>query len=404
MQSTRIDLTLDELKNIGDRLDHNMLDPGDYPILRAIVSQRIEREEKKIERAIDRLSNLESQNSTEREITPEQSQSPESDPAQDADASSKQDKDNSEPKPKPKGHGRNGTSAFINAQHFFHKLAAGIIGLACICGAGSMRRYREKIIIRIVGQPLFRAEVHHYEQAICRICERIITAEAPAHIQDGIGSSYIVYTVSASAMLIVMHYFGALPFKRIESLHAGWGLPLSDSNQWQIVNLADDYLGPLHKALEIYAMREATNLGIDDTGSMVISVMREIKAELEELKRLGKSTTGVRTGINATAVFVETPKGTVILFYTGLHHAGEIFDQLMKYRQPKEKPLVKVTDAASKNFDHNHRDFLIEAVCVLTLHISSSKPLKIPIPLSTPLRGRFTNRSSIMTISQKKTA
>ncbi|MEK7614852.1 MAG: transposase [Patescibacteria group bacterium] len=370
MEATRIDLTLDELRKIGDRLYQNTLDPGDYLVLRGILLERIEKEEKKIERAINRLRNLESQNSTEQEITSDQSRSSsESVPppsAGPADISSQQGQDNPAPKPdpKPKGHGRNGASAYINAQHFFHKLVAGIIGSLCTCGAGRMRRYREKIIVRIVGQPLFRAEVHHFEQAICRICERIVTAEAPAHIQDGIGSSYIQYAPSACAMLIVMHYFGALPFKRIELLQGGWGVPFPDANQWPVVNISDDHLSPAHKALELYAMREATNFGIDDTGSMVISVMRGIKTQLEELKRLGKSTEDVRTGINATAVFLETPKGIVILYYTGLHHAGEILDQLMKYRESKGRPLlVKVTDAASKNFDHGQRDLLIEAVC-----------------------------------------
>ena len=49
------------------------------------------------------------------------------------------------------------------------------------------------------------------------------------------------------------------------------------------------------------------------------------------------------------------------------HHAGEIIDQLLARRRPvaqaTEKKLVKVTDAASKNFDHAHGDLLEEAVC-----------------------------------------
>jgi hypothetical protein len=35
-------------------------------------------------------------------------------------------------------------------------------------------------------------------------------------------------------------------------------------------------------------------------------------------------TRDVRTGINATGVYWETPEGPVVLFLTGLHHAGEI--------------------------------------------------------------------------------
>ena len=70
----------------------------------------------------------------------------------------------SQPKPDeekgPKGHGRNGVAAFTNAQHINHELKPSIIGTVCEdCGpgrgAGRMSPYREKVIIRIVGQPLY---------------------------------------------------------------------------------------------------------------------------------------------------------------------------------------------------------------------------------------------------------
>lgn len=62
--------------------------------------------------------------------------------------------------PKPKGHGRNGASAFRAAQHYFYALALGLIGAVCTaCQIGKMYRYREKIIIRIVGQPIFGQEL-----------------------------------------------------------------------------------------------------------------------------------------------------------------------------------------------------------------------------------------------------
>ena len=35
----------------------------------------------------------------------------------------------------------------------------------------------------------------------------------------------------------------------------------------------------------------------------------------------------------------------------------------MKHREAGARPLVKITDGASKNFDHGYRDILIEAVC-----------------------------------------
>lgn len=266
--------------------------------------------------------------------------------------------------PKAKGHGRNGASAFRTAQHFFHALALGVIGAVCTaCQIGKMFGYREKIIIRIVGQPMFRAEQHHHEQARCRNCGRIVRADGPACVHEGVGTEYIRYDWSACAMLLFMHYTGGDPFKRLESHHEGWGVPMPDANQWELVDKADDLLLPLYRAIERHAIERATNFRIDDTGSVVITLKRQIEAELAALRAVGKSTKSVRTGINATGIYWETPDGPVVLYYTGRHHAGEIIDQVLGRRLASRPTLVKCTDGASKNFDHAHADKLVEATC-----------------------------------------
>ncbi|NJN64565.1 MAG: IS66 family transposase [Acidobacteria bacterium] len=270
--------------------------------------------------------------------------------------------------PERKGHGRNGAGKYVNAQHIYHVLLSGVIGAICeACGIGRMSRYREKLIVAIKGQPLFDAAVHHFEQARCKLCGAIIRAEGLAVAEQGLGSSYITYEWSACAMLAVMHYFAGLPFKRIESLQAGWGIPMPDANQWTLADQSAELLLPLYRALERYGVRNATALRIDDTGSMVISLQREIRAEMAVLEELGESTNDVRTGINATGVYLETEQGKVLLFFTGRHHAGEIIDRILTHRSTAEfnrdRKLVKVSDAASKNFSHAHRDDLEEAVC-----------------------------------------
>jgi len=228
---------------------------------------------------------------------------------------------------------------------------------------GKMYRYREKVIIRVIGQPMFFAEAHHYEQARCRECGHIARAPGPACVHEGVGSDYVRYDWSACAMMMVMHYSSGSPSKRMESLHEGWGVPLADANQWVIANTCDDLLLPLSIAHERHAIRTATNFRIDDTHAVVIELQKQIKAEISALEDIGESTKDVRTGINATGSYWETPDGPVILFYTGRHHAGEIVDQLLEHRPPSSPKLIKSTDAASKNFGHAHGDKLIETVC-----------------------------------------
>jgi hypothetical protein len=142
---------------------------------------------------------------------------------------------------------------------------------------------------------------------------------------------------------------------------------MPDANQWLLVDRCDDLLAPLYKAVERYGIQNATSLLIDDTGSLIIELRRQIQEEIAALQLLGESPRNVRTGINATGVYLKTDQVTVVLFFTGRHHAGEIIDQLLAHRRSvakaTENKLVKVTDAASKNFDHAQGDLLEEAVC-----------------------------------------
>ena len=385
----RIDVSLDELYQLRGRIDRQELEAGDWPLVGGLVSKLIGRTEARQKRMLAKLAAAAAAENEAAGSGPDDNAEPMGDDGGSGDGRTSSDAnatnngcgpersegapagegtadsaDEPNPTQKTKGHGRNGAGAYTNAKHFFYTLAPDVIGAPCEgCGIGRMTRYREKVVIRVVGQPLFGVESHHYEQARCRLCGLIVRATGPASVLEGVGSSYVTYDWSACAMLIVMHYFAGAPFKRLESLHKGWGIPLADANQWHVVDTSDDLLLPLYKAIEQHGIEQATSLRIDDTGSMVIETQRQIRAELAALEAVGESTRDVRTGINATGVYLETQEATVILFYTGRHHAGEMLDRLLVHRQNATGKLVKVSDGASKNFDHAHADELIEASC-----------------------------------------
>jgi transposase len=365
----RIDVTLDGLHQLLHRIERKELVEGDWAICGALVLQLITRMQGKQERMAAKLAASAAPSASIIDVLPSVTGASTALPSEAGSASGAEQEQASSAatsgqEKKVKGHGRNGASAFVNAKHFLHALAAGMVGALCAaCGMGRMTRYREKVVIRVVGQPLFAAELHHLEQARCRVCGRIVRAQTPTGVREGLGSSYAVYDWSACAMLVVMHYFAAAPFKRLESLHQGWGIPLPDANLWRLVDESDDLLLPLYRALELHGVQNATSLRIDDTGSMVVALARQIQAEIDALERLGESTKSVRTGINATGALLETAQGSIVLFFTGRHHAGEVLDRLLKRRLPGGPRLVKVTDGASKNFDHQHRGELVEATC-----------------------------------------
>lgn len=370
--------TLTKLRALLIRVGQLGLPPDEEAVLRAVLSKEIARCERRQIRMAEKAAAQEAAHDEvggvdEDGIAPSGPSGDCGDPAccdpsEDAPVSPNNSPSAGTKPPKRKGHGRNGAGAYANAEHVHHELLDGVVGAICeACGLGRMSRYREKLIVAIKGQPLFGATVHHFEQARCKLCGAIIGAEGPAVVDQGLGSSYITYEWSACAMLAVMHYFAGLPFKRIESLQAGWGIPMPDANLWSLADQGAELLHPLYTALERFGIQNATALRIDDTGSMVIELRREIRAEIAALEALGESTNEVRTGINATGVYLETEQGKVLLFFTGRHHAGEIIDQILTHRGPAEsdggRKLVKVSDAASKNFSHAHGDALEEAVC-----------------------------------------
>lgn len=382
--TTRIDVTLDGLYHLRERVDRQQLEGEDWAVVGALVSARITRTEARQGRLRAKAAQQAAQEETKQA---EPGQVDDVGPAPDAEDTATTDESreaalSSEPAPegaagpgepsptepdppKKKGHGRNGANAFVNATKHVHDLAAGIVGAICaLCGVGRVFPYRDKVIIRVVGQSLFAAERHHFEQGRCRLCGAIFTAEGRELVlRCGIGTSYILYDWSACAMLIVMHYFAGGPFKRLEALHQSWGVPMPDANQWRIVDECDDLLAPLYRALERHAIQNATTLGFDDTGSMIIDTRRQIQNELQALALMGESTKQVRTGINATGIYIETTEAKVVLFFTGRHHAGEIVDRLLKHRRASANKLVAISDAASKNFAHDHTDELEQAVC-----------------------------------------
>ncbi|HYX33164.1 MAG TPA: transposase, partial [Oligoflexus sp.] len=310
-----IDIELQGLRQLQSRIEEQRLDPDDWKVFAALVMNLADRAEARVSRmvakilAADAAGNGEgidqqpmaSERSDSDAPEPDQTSAGEAASSNPASSSVEAEKDSA------KGHGRNGFKAYTNATHIHHSLLCGRAGALCEgCKAGPMSRYREKVIVRIVGQPNFGAEVHHFEQARCKLCGQITRAEVPADVTAGIGSSYINYHWSACAMLSVMHYFAGMPFKRLENLHRGWGITMADANQWNIVDEADTLLQPLFKALEGYAIEEGTSLLIDDTGSKVIAIQRQINAEIKALETAGLSIKSVRTGINATGVYIET--------------------------------------------------------------------------------------------------
>jgi len=304
----KIDVTLGGLRQLHHRVEHQSLEPSDYAIVDVLIENLINREEGKLARMAAKAA-AEAQaaiaQATEPSTPPIASPEPSADPnTQTAQAAQET--------LKARGHGRNGAVSFTNAKKIYCSLPPNTIGNLCPdCTHARLKPYRPKRIIHVIGQPLFMAEIYEGEQARCPGCGKILSANLPAESQEGIGK-HVIYDWSACAMLLVLHYTGGMPFKRLELLHQSWGIPFSDANQWEVTSQAIEYLMPLVKALENHGIDQVQSFTIDDTSTMILELQKQITAELEVARALGLAKESVRTGINATCARMVTPVGAGI--------------------------------------------------------------------------------------------
>jgi hypothetical protein len=87
---------------------------------------------------------------------------------------------------------------------------------------------------------------------------------------------------------------------------------------------------------------------VDDTHQLVLEIARGIEAEQEMAVRSGKRPDTVRSGIHTTNLTAVFPDGQLVLYRSGLHHAGEALASLLVKRSVEEQ-VVLMADASSMN-------------------------------------------------------
>lgn len=257
-----------------------------------------------------------------------------------------------------KGHGRRGANDYPQGKEIRYPNSKSQGDLCSECYKGRLYQFREKVILRFIGNTPIEAEKHMFNVLRCNFCDAVYQPQVPEELLNSFGQ----FHYSACALFAVWHYYGGMPLDRLETILGHMDMPVSSSTQWDKLDQTDETLMPLFNYLEHYAINKSKTVRLDDSGSNIVSVKKEIKAELNEVLALGGKKEDVRVGINSSVFYFEAELGIVILFYTGRHHAGEIFDKLM-HRKTSLHPLIKVSDAASKNFNHNHKALTIEGVC-----------------------------------------
>ena len=213
----------------------------------------------------------------------------------------------------------------------------------CPCCAKKMAIIRSKERTTVFSQPLIYTRTDIAESCHCEVCDVTATAATPEDTKDTIGR----YHFSAVANLAALRYLWGMASLRLQEYSRNVGLNISDSTQWA---LFEEAAGRLLKFVQ-FLKNEAANSGtcyVDDTHQLIISIAREIEDEQNEALRNGKNPERVRSGIHTTNMTAEFPDGQIVLYQSGLHHAGEALAGLLSKRTTEEQ-IVIMADASSSN-------------------------------------------------------
>jgi transposase len=327
----RIELTVQEVEALIERIRRESLFKADYGLLVAIATNyfTLEQTHQEQSRTILRLLNRFFGHRTEKSREVFKSSSLEQELPN---PSTPTEKDS--PGEKPKGHGRNGASAYEGAQRVCVPHLCYKAGDPCpLCLKGKLYPTGEPgVEIRIVGRAPLDGTVYVLEKLRCNLCGKLFTAQAPE------GSGEDKYDETAGAMVALLKYGAGLPFNRLEKLQECLGVPLPASTQWEIVERKADKIHPVYSEL----IRQAAQGEIfynDDTTMKILANLKKSEAD-DEISRKGSFTTGV---------LAVQDERRIALFFTGPKHAGDNMAQLLKQRASGLSPPIQMCDALSRN-------------------------------------------------------
>jgi hypothetical protein len=238
------------------------------------------------------------------------------------------------PKPKRPGHGRHGVWAYTGAQqvHIPHPHLSP--GCCCPECGGTLSEKAPVRLVTIQAQSLVDAKVINAQSLRCNRCQKVYTAPLPPEVQQA------KYDPAVGDILGMFRYAMGIPMYRLAQWQQDLGIPLPASMQWTLTAYAAESRQPIHQAL-IQSAAQAPLLHNDDTPMRVQSIMREIAKAGEDAERTGIFTSGIVACL-ANGV-------RIVIFMTGLRHAGENFRQILEHRAAGlPKPLL-MCDGLARN-------------------------------------------------------
>lgn len=247
--------------------------------------------------------------------------------------------DNPGPGAQRKGHGRNAAAVYTGAQKVQIEHASLHSGDACPgCHTGKVYRMNEPSkLVRVRAMAPLQAAVYECARLRCGLCGEVYTAAAP----EGVGQEK--YDATASVMVGLLRYGTGLAFNRIEKLQEGFGIPLPVATQWDLVEGAAESYSPVHEAL-IRRGAQGRCVHNEDTTMRILKLTREQRAAA-----LGADAAEERTGVFTSGIIALEEGRKIALFFTGVRHAGENLDEVLKHRAADLPAPIQMCDGLNNN-------------------------------------------------------
>ncbi len=240
---------------------------------------------------------------------------------------------------KRKGHGRLPASAYQSDEDIYVDHPDLKSGDACPQKCGGRLYEREPgVLIRLKGQSWAKVVRHFIQSLRCSTCGSYVHIPLPESARGP------KYDAQFTSILAVQKYSVAVPFYRQEAFLKLTGLPLADATQWMLMEELAECVAPVIPALESVAAR-GDLICNDDTRVIVLDV---VKANKNDLGRK-------RTGMFTTGIYARSEGKIILLFYSGVLHAGENLALILEKRPKDLPPIIHMCDALSHNLTHEFR-------------------------------------------------
>ncbi len=252
-----------------------------------------------------------------------------------------------EDRQKAKGHGRNGVSAYRNAESIKIEHVELKPGDKCPeCPRGKVFCMKKPaLVLRITGHAPLQANIYELERLRCSSCQKIFTAVLPE------GARKKKYDEKAGAIISLLKYGNGFPFYRLENLQKEFGIPLPAATQWEVAEGVGNVCYPVYREL-INQGAQGEVIHNDDTGVKILSLMEEIEHEKKE--RTGDNQEkdkkeGGRRGMFTTGIVSKAGKREIALYFSGRNHSGENIEEVLRRRSKSLGPPVQMCDAEARN-------------------------------------------------------